>query len=116
MDKMQVANTILAQIGGAGTLRTMIGANTFTAVDGGLIFGLPACGRPRINKIEIKLTPADLYDVKFYFIRRSPTGMKVKVVAEESGIACDQLKKCIETNTGLALSIPGFVRDLKAGL
>ena len=107
-DSITIANTIVAQLGGLGRLRMMIGAKNFIAQSGspgmykgGLSFGLPAFGKPRINKIVIMLAPNDTYDVRFYFIRAG----KAKLVTSESEVYCDGLKACIERSTGLYLSL-----------
>jgi len=104
---VEVAQTILQQLGGAGRLKAMVGASGFvtlastTRISGGLGFTIKAIGVPRINHITVSLNGKDLYDVVFYFKR----GGKVKIVSEARDVYCDQLKSMIEKATGLYLSM-----------
>lgn len=108
---MYYANTLLSQLGGAGRLRAMIGAKDFISLSpddkrrGGLQFSLPAFGNPKVNKIVIELSYLDLYNVTFYFMRRSKGVMGAKVVAKVDDVFCDDLKSVIEKNTGLYLTM-----------
>ena len=104
---MYIAEATLGYLGGTGRLKAMIGARNFLALSetdkirGGVSFTLPAFGKPRVNVIKIELNGGDLYDVYFYFLRAG----KLKTVAEEKDVFCDQLREVIERNTGLYLSM-----------
>lgn len=97
----QVAQTILAQLGGA-RFAAVTGASEFIAWPDALSFKLPASlTRDRINRCYVRLTPADLYHVKF--AKLSSKG--VKVVGEFDDVYCDQLQDLFEARTGLSLSL-----------
>ena len=91
MTQLAVANEILRQPGG-GRFRMMTGAKDFLATENGLRFRVP-----RATIVQIDLTPADLYDVKFIKVH----GGKTKVVAEHKGIYNDMLVPIFEKQTGL---------------
>lgn len=95
--QQQIANTILAQLGGA-QFQAMTGAHSFVARDSGLTFLLP--GR-KINHIEVTLTPDDLYDITY----RRVSGAEIKVVAEQTLVYADALTACFEAATGLRCSL-----------
>lgn len=99
----EVANTILLQMGGAGKLRTMIGANNFMAIDNGVQFSFKGC--KKLNKVQIVLTAADLYDVKFYKINMRNLDNSMIPVSESARIYFDQLVEVFEHMTGLYLRI-----------
>ena len=108
-----VGNVILAQLGGMGLLRLMLGAREVYALSandtspGGLQFSIPSnLSRPRINKIVIRLNGSDLYDVDFLSIRRGKGGFTCKTVASDKDIFNSDLRACIERNTGLVLTMP----------
>lgn len=96
----KVAATILDQIG--HTALRMIGARNLVALDelGGVQFNI---GRNRegVNKIVIKLTPADVYDVEFWRIR----GTACKILHTSEGVYNDGLTQCIEIKTGMFTSL-----------
>lgn len=94
----QIAETILAQMGGINRLRAMIGVKIFIALENGVQFKFPA-GRG-INFVKIVLRN-DLYDVEFGYAR----GMDYKVKAEQQGVYADQLKGVFEEATQLYLSL-----------
>lgn len=98
-----VANTILLQLGG-NKFRVMTGANNFVGTDDSLIFRLPGAGgfcKNGINKVVIRLTPADLYDVEFYRLRSKAA----KLIEKAEGVYCDQLRGVFERATGLRTSL-----------
>lgn len=98
---MEIAQTILAQLGGA-RFPLITGATNLVAWDDGLSFKLPqTLTRSRINWCRICLTPADLYTVEFY----AGPFAKRKKVAEFSDVYCDQLQDLFEEATGLSLSL-----------
>lgn len=97
MSNMEVAKTILAQLGG-GRLRAMTGARDFTAVENGLRFRVPMRTKNGANVVEVKLTPADLYDVEFWSVR----GTSVKLKGKDAGVYADELEDLFSERTGLA--------------
>jgi hypothetical protein len=103
---MQVAQTILQQIGGAGRLSAMIGARNFVAAPDALSFTFAARGRDGIRGVRVILTPADLYDVEFIRVGR-PTATYIgrHVLETVEGVYAEDLRRVIEDRTGLALSL-----------
>jgi hypothetical protein len=101
-----IAETIVAQLGGFARLKVMIGASQFVSIENGVQFSYK--GDRKSSKILIRLDPSDTYTVQFWaFPRSSPAGVLVR---EVSMVYADSLKSCIETQTGLRLSL--FLREL----
>ena len=97
MENMQIAKTILEQLGGNRFI-AMTGAKHCLAVESGLTFKLPSnFARHSINCVRVILTPMDDYTVEFLRVR----GTSVKEVAKYDGIYCDGLKDLFEEQTGL---------------
>jgi hypothetical protein len=100
MTGKQIAETTLAQLGGAGRLSTMVGAKHFSHdVKGALSFRFAGC--KKANHIEITLNGKDLYDIQFYKLGR----YEIKKVKEYGDIYADMLQDVIERYTGLCLSL-----------
>ncbi len=97
---MQVANTILEQLGGNRFL-AMTGAKQLVGMDNGLMFGLPRGAKDGINKVRITLTPDDFYTVEFFKIR----GIDVRPVGECEMVYADTLRATFEKLTGLRTSL-----------
>ncbi len=108
----QVAQTILAQLGGAGRLSAMIGARDFVAYSsasesphgqglGGVAFKFPNRARSKPNYLKIILDPSDTYTVEFGRTR----GYDYRVLRSRSGVYVSQLRPLIEAETGLQLSL-----------
>lgn len=99
----QIAETTLAQLGGAGRLTVMIGAKEFGATDGGktLRFRFAAGSAKTGNVCRVTLTPADTYTVEFWYCR----GVKYRRIAEFTDVYCDTLRRTFEQHTGLYLSL-----------
>lgn len=96
-----VARTILHQLGGPGRLKAMIGARNFVLEDDALVFALPSnFAKKSINRIRIRLSWNDLYEVTFSRVRAG----KTTVVSEFSDIYADVLKNVLERETGLYLT------------
>lgn len=103
---MTVANTILAQLGGAGRLSVMIGAHGFTADGPALIFKFKARAKRGIKAIKVTLDASDTYSVEFYMPRGSlRRGTYTVETRGLSGVYADSLRDVIEYETGLALSL-----------
>jgi hypothetical protein len=98
---MDVAKTILQQMGGVGRLSAMIGAKYFTASGNGVSFKIGGGAKKGINGIRVNLNSMDTYDVSFIKMRK----YEQKVVAEVNGVYCDQLKSVVENNIGMYLSL-----------
>lgn len=101
MTDMQVANTILAQLGGTGKLTAMIGARQFVAIENGVQFSFQGC---RIaNKASITLNNLDLYDLKlFKYHQRSGECL---LVTSDKYLYADALPRTFTSITGLDLSL-----------
>ena len=98
---MQVANTILQQLGG-GRFIAMTGAKNFVGSDDSLQFALPGGTFSNgINRVRVTLTPADDYRVTAMRVR----GTKFAVVDSSEGIYCDNLRDVFERMTGLRTSL-----------
>ena len=98
---MQVAQTILNQLGG-NRFCAMTGASGFVDLDDGLMFSLPQrlCTN-KANKVRVKLNGADTYSVEFFSIR----GVKVKPISEHSMVYADALSTVISQETGLVVCL-----------
>lgn len=98
-EKMEVAQTILNQLGGHKFV-VMTGAKNIYALDSGLQFGLPG-GRGftkhGINKVQVILDPSDTYTVKFIKIRK----MEKTYEMEYSNVYNDMLQSVFREATGL---------------
>jgi hypothetical protein len=97
---LEVANTILAQLGGRRFLM-MTGARNLTADVNSLKFRLPTrLAKDGINCVKVTLDPSDTYTVTFYKIGRAPK-FEVTVVYETNDIYCDSLVELFERKTGV---------------
>jgi hypothetical protein len=103
MTHNEIAETILDQMGGAGKLYAMIGAQHMVSLDdlGGVQFVFK--GSKRTNKVVIKLNSLDLYDIEFWKFTKS-TGACVKVT-ELCSLYADQLVQTFSEETGLYLTL-----------
>ncbi|OGM09189.1 hypothetical protein A2Z67_04585 [Candidatus Woesebacteria bacterium RBG_13_36_22] len=110
-ERMQVANTILLQLGGgAGKIKTMTGAKNFIALPSGVSFEFP--NRKGPNYCKVTLEPDDTYTVEF----GRKAGMAklmsgdfdindiYKKLSEHKDIYWEDLKELFERETGLYLS------------
>jgi len=110
MDKqehLQVANTIIRQMGGAGKLKAMVGMRGALALDntedGGLQFSFRGSRRANKCRIVYHAWP-DLYTVQLWKI--SPTAKREpQMVFELEDVYNDMLKRTFEQETGLYLSL-----------
>lgn len=95
---MEVANTILQQLGGRKFI-TMTGAKNFIGSDNSLIFALPnKMAKGGINKVRITLNTSDYYDIEWLKIR----GTTVTVVAPPSTMVdAESLQAVFTSVTGL---------------
>lgn len=101
-DNMQIATTILEQLGGRKA-QVMIGMRDMVASPDGLSFGWKVRGaRNRATKCVVTLTPDDFYTVRFY---RASRPANVHLVSEHEGLFWDQLVELFEGETGLYLRL-----------
>ncbi len=100
---MNVANTILAQLGG-NKFAAMTGAKNFIGGESMLQFSLPRLALHGINKVRIELTPADTYTVTFYKQGRSPR-FELATIRELEGVTADALRTAFTATTGLDVSL-----------
>jgi hypothetical protein len=98
---MQIANTILGQMGGAGRLGAMVGASMFVGGDNSLSFKFKGC--TKANKCRVTLDADDTYTVDFFKLKNH--GLDCTVLKSVNGIYADQLRRLFEQTTGLALSL-----------
>lgn len=101
MSNLQVANTIIQQLGGANKLRAMIGAGPFLGDDNSVQFSFK--GSRKANKCRITLDWTDTYTVQLF--RYSPKYCSGKMVYELEGCYADMLIPVFESETGLYLRL-----------
>jgi len=95
---MDVALTILGQMGGAGRVKAMIGAS-YLQVPNGVGIKWPSRTPGRGNYVEVVLDPSDTYNVTFYNIR----GGGKRVVKEYTFVYAEDLVRLFEGQTGYYL-------------
>jgi len=97
-DSLQIARTILQQMGGMGRIVAMTGA-TFASVENGVRIYFKNRQPSRGNIVQVVLAADDTYTVTFYNRRAGTT----KVVREVEDVYCDQLIDLFERQTGYYL-------------
>lgn len=101
----EIAATIIQQMGG-NMFRMMTGAKDFVALNetenqaGGVQFGIGKNAKG-INKVVVRLTWMDTYEVDFLKIRK----MEVKKIVEAKDVYCDTLRPLFEDATGMYTSL-----------
>lgn len=95
---LTVANTIRDQIGHPAFV--MMGAKDLAGGSDNLQFKVGANAK-KVTHVRVVLDPSDTYTVTFYKCR----GASIKELAAQSLVYADQLRKVIETHTGLYLSL-----------
>lgn len=95
---MQVANTILQQLGGNRFI-AMTGAKHFVGSSNSLQFSIGRGAKDKINKVKITLDEGqDLYSMEFYYFR----GMNYKKIGKaEEGLYFDMLQERFTDRTGM---------------
>lgn len=97
---LEVANTILSQLGG-NRFCAMTGASNLVAGDSFLQFKIPArMAKEGINRVKITLDPSDTYTVEFYKIGRAPK-FQVNKVCQYSDVYNHGLADLFTSVTGL---------------
>ena len=99
----EIAQIIVAQLGGAGKLKAMTGARQFVALPNGVQIHIPRTGLG-IGMIEITVTANDSYDLKFYAPFNSRT-LTRKIKSFEYDVPVEKLRAIVEEHTGLYLSL-----------
>jgi hypothetical protein len=98
---MNVAQTILAQLGGNRFI-AMTGAKSFGASGNALTFRLPSrFAKDGINAVRVTLDATDTYTVTFMAVR----GIKVREVATDAMVYCSELRRTFTGRTGLHCSL-----------
>lgn len=103
MSNLEVANTILEQLG--RSFAVMTGAKNFVGSPASLSFSLPGAGgfcKNGINRVHIKLDPSDTYTMTFYRLTR---GTKLVTVATHTDVYCDAMQEIFTRETGLEVSL-----------
>jgi len=97
-EKLQIAKTILEQLGGHQFV-VMTGAKNLTSLGNGLSFKLPGAGFTKngINYVKIILDPSDTYTVEFGRTR----GTEYKIINTLNDIYFDVLQEVFTRETGL---------------
>ncbi len=95
-ERKQIADTILAQLGG-GRFVAMTGAKSFSFDETGALGMRIGRNSKSINYLKISLTADDLYTMEFKRIR----GTKVTDVNTFEGVYCDMLQELFTEATGL---------------
>lgn len=94
---MNIASTILAQLGG-NRFTAMTGAKNLTTDGQSLSFRLPAnFARDGVNLVTVRLDPSDTYTVQFRKVR----GLNVRELGEVSDVYADNLRRVFTERTGL---------------
>jgi hypothetical protein len=96
---MEIATTILSQLGGKRFI-AMTGAKNLLAHKDGLSFRLPRC-QQGINYVKITLTALDLYTLEFGSIRKDTYTIR----ATECDIYAEDLTDVFTATTGLQTSL-----------
>ncbi len=97
---MTIANTIIAQLGGARRLGQMINAKDFFGGANNVVFKFMK-GKDGINACRVTLDSSDTYTVEFLKLR----GLTCKTVSSFSMVYCDQLRYLFESSTCLAIRV-----------
>lgn len=99
MSNLQVANTIVQQLGG-NRFRAMTGANTFVGSERSVTFKIGRNAKG-VSHVRITLNVADLYDMEFLSVR----GTSIKRKSDAIARYADQLRETFEQHTGLYTSL-----------
>jgi hypothetical protein len=93
---MQVAQTILQQLGGK-MFTLMTGSNNFVASQNSIRMNLKG-NKAKAKWLQITLNSMDTYDMMFFSADKD---LNIKVKAEKKNIYCDQLQDIFTQITGL---------------
>jgi hypothetical protein len=101
MTTMEVAKTILEQLGG-NRFVAMTGAKYLLGGENELQFQIGSGAAKGINAVRITLDATDTYTMRFYKIGR---GARVSEIAAPSGVYAEDLRRVFEQHTGLLTSL-----------
>lgn len=96
MSDLNVANNIVAQLGGSRFI-ALTGAKNFVGGDNYVQFGIPLKTKNQSNKVRITLNANDLYDVEFFYVR----GTSLKEKGSFNNVYADNLLDVFESATGV---------------
>lgn len=100
---MTTASAIYEQLGG-DKFQVMTGAKALVGMEDGLLVNLPTrFAKNGINKVEIKITPADTYTVRF--MRYMPRKLACETISEVENVYAEALPGLFSDTTGLDLTI-----------
>jgi hypothetical protein len=97
---MEVAKTIMKQLGANNAFCILTGAKDFVGFSNGLLFRVPKC-RDGINRIRITLQPNDTYLVEAFRCR----GTTFVCVNHSEDVYADQLRAVFTKFTGIATKL-----------
>ena len=100
---LQVAETIINQLGGSRKLAAMIGARDFVGSSDSVQFKFK--GSRKANTARIVLDPNDTYTLELWKINTNPRNFRSDQVFSSSGLYADALRPTFERETGLYLSL-----------
>lgn len=95
-ESLQIARTILQQMGGQNRLVAFTGAYGFAYADGDVSFRIK---NRKVNYVKVKLNGKDLYDVTFGRV----SGTNFKVVEQLDDVYAEDLIDIFEKSTGMYL-------------
>jgi hypothetical protein len=115
-ESLQIARTILQQMGGQNRLVAFTGAYGFAYADGDVSFRIK---NRKVNYVKVKLNGKDLYDVTFGRV----SGTNFKVVEQLDDVYAEDLIDIFEKSTGMYLRFEkggrmargGGIGDIKVG-
>ena len=97
-----VADTLIAQLGGAGQLRAMLGTTLMAVDENSVTFNFRMV--KKTNRCKVTYNPGlDLYSVDFYLLNARCTSCKL--VESFDQVYADQLRSLFESTTGLRMSL-----------
>ncbi len=97
-----VADTLIAQLGGAGQLRAMLGTTLLAVDENSVTFNFRMVRKA--NRCRVTYQPGlDLYSVEFFLMSARCTSCKL--VETYSQVYADQLRSLFESATGLRMSL-----------
>lgn len=95
MEKIQIANTILSQLGG-GQFNLCVGLKNAVALESGVQFQIGRGAKHGINKVRVILNACDLYDVEFWKCGK----FEFKCVKSLEGVYAEDLRDIFTDATG----------------
>lgn len=107
-ESLQIARTILQQMGGQNRLVAFTGAYGFAYADGDVSFRIK---NRKVNYVKVKLNGKDLYDVTFGRV----SGTNFKVVEQLDDVYAEDLIDIFEKSTGMYLRFDKGGKMAKGG-